>query len=420
MVGRRMAVTRLCRRQDLLSQLSCSQPRIEGKAVMKCISTLSTARTTNAALHDILGNLETESRAENADLTVIFSSTHHAEGLGRIASALLEQGRSRHVLGCTGESIVGADLEVEDGPALVIWSISLPGVEIVPVRLEEPDETLSELGDPWESPDEALVLLLGDPFSFRADQFLKRINNDVRGLRVVGGMASGSQVPGGNQLVLDSKAYEDGAVALLLRGRVSVRTVVSQGCRPIGRPLIVTKAEQNIIREVGRRPTLEVLREMFQELSSEDQRKVQEGLHIGCVINEYQESFDRGDFLVRNVSGADDTGAIQITDMIRVGQTVQFHVRDAETADEDLRVHLLRARDSAARSSSPVGALLFSCNGRGTRLFDKPNHDVSLIHEILGPIPVAGFFAMGEIGPVGGQNFVHGYTASIVLVEQRA
>jgi len=182
--------------------------------------------------------------------------------------------------------------------------------------------------------------------------------------------------------------------------------------------MIVTKAEQNVIREVGRRPVLQVLRDMFQELSPEDQRKLQDGLHIGRVINEYQESFHRGDFLVRNVRGADDSRAIQITDLARVGQTVQFHIRDAESADEDLRETLARARDKSPHPSPPAGALLFSCNGRGTRLFDAPDHDVSLIHEMLGPIPVAGFFAMGEIGPIGGQNFVHGYTASIVLFEQ--
>jgi small ligand-binding sensory domain FIST len=184
--------------------------------------------------------------------------------------------------------------------------------------------------------------------------------------------------------------------------------------------MLVTRAEQNIIRELGRRPALEVLREIFQELTEEDQRRLQDGLHIGRVINEYQESFQRGDFLVRNVIGADDSGAIQITDLVRVGQTVQFHVRDAETADEDLRLSLLHARDKAGHSGRPVGALLFTCNGRGTRLFGEPNHDVRLIHEILGPIAVGGFFAMGEIGPIGGQNFVHGFTSSVLLFDDRS
>ena len=192
-----------------------------------------------------------------------------------------------------------------------------------------------------------VLLLLADPFSFRVEELLKRFNQQVPGLRVVGGMASGSQVPRANQLVLDGKAFPDGAVAMFLDGGIKVGTVVSQGCRPIGRTMIVTRAENNVIRELGRRPALDALREMFQELSAEDQRRIQDGLHIGRVINEYQATFQRGDFLVRNVMGADDSGAIQINDLVRVGQTVQFHVRDAETADEDLREHLLLAREQS-------------------------------------------------------------------------
>lgn len=385
---------------------------------MKCISALSTARNTNAAFHQVLERLEEGMGEEPAGLTVLFSSMHHADELGRISALLLEQGRTRHVLGCTGETIIGEDREVEGSPALAAWSIALPDVEVRSLRLGDPGEAGGLPAEVADDPSGAVMLLLGDPFSFQPDEFLKQANVEARGLRVMGGMASGSQVPRANQLVLDGTAYHDGAVAVLLRGGVSVRTVVSQGCRPIGRTMIVTKAEQNIIREVGRRPVLQVLRELFQELSPEDQRRLQDGLHVGRVINEYQESFHRGDFLVRNVIGADDSGAIQITDMARVGQTIQFHIRDAETADEDLRENLARARDKSPHRSPPAGALLFSCNGRGTRLFDAPDHDVSLIHEMLGPVPVAGFFAMGEIGPIGGQNFLHGYTASIVLFDQ--
>jgi small ligand-binding sensory domain FIST len=383
---------------------------------MKCVSALSTARTTNAAFHQVLEQLDEKLAGDTADLTLIFASMHHADELGRISAAFLEQTRTRHILGCTGESIVGDAREVEGSSALSVWSISLPGVSILPLRLGEPGES----GIPWsadiENPDRSALLLLGDPFSFRTDDFLRQVDKEIRGLRVIGGMASGSQVPRANQLVLDSEVFPDGAVAMLLGGSLSITTVVSQGCRPVGHTMIVTKADQNVIRELGRRPALEVLRDMFQKLSSEDQRRIQDGLHIGRVINEYQGTFQRGDFLVRNVMGADDSGAIQITDVVRVGQTVQFHVRDAESADEDLR-SLLAARKPADR---PVGALLFTCNGRGTRFFDKADHDVGVIREVLGPIPVAGFFAMGEIGPIGGQNFLHGFTASIVLFEERS
>jgi small ligand-binding sensory domain FIST len=162
---------------------------------------------------------------------------------------------------------------------------------------------------------------------------------------------------------------------------------------------------------------LEVLREVFEELDEDDQARVQQGLHVGRVINEYQETFRRGDFLVRNVLGADEAGGIAISDFVRVGQTVQFHIRDAESADEDLH-GLLEAERRERPEARPRGALLFSCNGRGSRLFSGPNHDIGLIHEVLGPLPTTGFFAMGEIGPVGGQNFLHGFTASIVLFEE--
>jgi small ligand-binding sensory domain FIST len=353
---------------------------------------------------------------------VLFASPHHADDLGRGSRALLDAGLTRHVLGCTGEAVVGDGREVEGDPALAVWSATLPGVEVEPIRVVASGQAAVERARRLDDPKRALMLFLGDPFSFRIDEFLRAMNQEAPGLRVMGGMASGSQVPRGNQLVLDGESFPDGGAAILLSGPLEVRTIVSQGCRPIGRTMIVTKAENNVIGELGRRPALVALREMFQELSAEEQQKIQEGggLHIGRVINEYQGSFQRGDFLVRNMIGSDESGAIEITDLVRVGQTVQFHVRDAETADEDLREHLLRTRDQSRTTGRLAGALLFTCNGRGSRLFEEPDHDASLIREVLGPIPIAGLFAMGEIGPIGGQNFVHGYTASVVLFEQTA
>jgi small ligand-binding sensory domain FIST len=389
----------------------------EGTGV-KCISALSTAAQTNRAFEEIQQALEAGWNGEQADLTVLFSSMHHADELGAVARALIERGQTRHLLGCTGESIVGGDREIERGPALSAWSAQLPGVKVESVRLDVTENEQLPWSERIENTEQSTLLFLGDPFSYRIEEFLGHVDERAPGLRVLGGMASGSQVPRGNQLLLDDRAFMDGAVALLLSGPVSVRSVVSQGCRPIGRTMIVTKAENNVIQELGRRPALEMLREIYRELGPDDQQRVQEGLHIGRVINEYQDKFDRGDFLVRNVMGADDSGAIQITDLIRVGQTVQFHVRDAETADEDLRENLLRAREQARRTAWPIGALLFTCNGRGTRLFGEPNHDVGVIHEIFGPIPVAGFFAMGEMGPIGGRNFMHGFTASVLLLER--
>ncbi len=384
---------------------------------MKCVSALSTARSASTAFHQILESLEADPDGTPADLTVIFSSRHHASVLGKLSQAFLEQGRTRHVLGCTGEGVAGDDQEVEGRPALAVWSLTSPGVEIQPVRFDPGGGSLRQSLDALEKPAESTLILLADPFSFGVNDLLKLANEHLPGLRIVGGMASGGAEPGANRLLLDGEAFTDGAVALRLSGPIAIRTVVSQGCRPIGRTMLVTKAEQNVIRELGRRPALESLRELFLTLPQEDVEKVQEGLHIGRVINEYQESFHRGDFLVSNVVGADESGAMQISDLIRVGQTVQFHVRDAETADEDLRESLARVPRGGG-VGVPAGALLFTCNGRGSRLFGAPNHDVSVIREILGPIPIAGFFAMGELGPVGGQNFIHGYTASVAVFER--
>ena len=203
---------------------------------------------------------------------------------------------------------------------------------------------------------------------------------------------------------------------MLIDGPARIRTVVSQGCRPIGRPMIVTKADRNVISELGRRSAVEVLRELIEEADEADRNRVRQGLHIGRVINEYQEKFGRGDFLVRNVLGLTQDGGVAITDQIRVGQTVQFHVRDAQTADEDLHALLAAEKNLSSQFHETIqGALVFTCNGRGRRLFRTPDHDIDALRQQLGPIPAAGFFAMGELGPIGGRNFIHGFTASIVL-----
>ena len=383
---------------------------------MKCASALSLARETGTAIREVIDRVAEQLGGGGADLAVAFASADHAEGLGRLAAELRGAGLVRHLLACTGEAIVGGGREVEAAPALSLWAIRLPGVELRPIRLSFEDGAVE--GWPGDLPDapagRRTLLVLGDPFTFPTDPWLKQLQAQAPGLPVLGGMASGGRDPGCNRLVLDDGVHDDGAVAMLIDGPVAVRAVVSQGCRPVGRPMLVTKVEGNLIRELGRRPALEVLREVFEGLSPEEQELASQGLHVGRVINEYRESFGRGDFLVRNVLGADESGAIAITDAVRVGQTVQFHVRDAETADEDLRTLLASAR----REAPPAGALLFTCNGRGTRLFPAPDHDASALRDLLGPIPVAGFFAMGEVGPVGGQNFVHGFTASVALFEE--
>jgi small ligand-binding sensory domain FIST len=263
------------------------------------------------------------------------------------------------------------------------------------------------------SPDDFLIAL-GEPFSFPADFLLERLNEDQPNVPVLGGMASGGMSPGENRLIFGGSIVDEGAVVVHVSGAIRLRTVVSQGCRPIGRPLVVTKAERNVIYELGGKPSFMQLREIFDTLPTSEQRLVQTALHIGRVVSEYKERFDHGDFLIRNVMGIDgNSGAIAIGDYLRPGQTVQFHIRDEEASDAELKQLLAAARNSHRRA--PLGSLLFTCNGRGTRMFSQPHHDVQAVAAAFGPIPLAGFFAQGEIGPIGKQNFVHGFTASVGL-----
>jgi len=390
---------------------------------MPYAAALSTTRDTRQALDEVCNRALEELQA-TPDLALLFFSPHHSEAAPSLARTAQQRLAARCLLGCGGEAIVGNAQEIEAAPALSLWLGSWSAqVELQPFHLvvEQTPDGLSLLGWPdallSADPVRAAMLLLGDPFTFPANLFLDRMNEDHPGLRVMGGMSSSGRRAGETQLLKGDQALAQGAVGVLLQGAISVRSIVSQGCRPIGQHMIITQAQENIVAELGGQPPLVRLQQLWEELSPRDQQLFQRGLHIGRVINEYQGQFQRGDFLVRNVLGLDrETGSLAITDNVRVGQTVQFHVRDAETADEDL--HALLQADGRSHDKRPGGALVFTCNGRGTRLFSEPHHDARVVRAEVGAVPLAGFFAMGELGPVGGQNFIHGFTASVVLFEE--
>jgi small ligand-binding sensory domain FIST len=385
-------------------------------------SSLSTAAQTADALTEALTTAR-EALGTRPNFGFVFLSHHHVEQIdliaGRISSLLTTP---ENLLGCTGEAIAGRGREIEEHPALSVWLAALPNTKITTFPLEFhrthegnaiggwPDE----LAESWNPGD--FLFALGEPFSFPADVMLEKLNEDRPGVVVAGGMASGGHAPGQNRLIRGRQILHEGAVVAHLSGGVRLRTVVSQGCRPIGKPFVVTKAERNVVYELGGHAALEQLRGIFQTLPTCEQALVNRGLHLGRVVSEYRDHFEQGDFLVRNVIGGDaNTGAIAIGDYIRPGQTVQFHVRDAASADAELRQLLAAVRDDSLQS--PRGALLFTCNGRGTRLFPEPHHDAQAVEQVLGNTPLAGFFAQGEIGPIGGQNFLHGFTASLAILE---
>ena len=353
------------------------------------------------AVGEVIGEL-LEAVGHAPDLAVLFASAAHRDAIGEMADAIRRVLAPTVLVGTTAVSVIGGPLEVEERPAVSLWAAARSPAR--PVRLEavRTHEGWAVGGMPDDA--EGTLLVLPDPFTFPSEFLL----NAGPGLTVVGGLASAATRPGGNRLVLNNEVYSDGAVGVLLGPDVDVRTVVSQGCRPIGQPFTVTKSDGNIVAEMGGRTAVDRLRETLLGLDEADRALVAKGLHVGVVIDEHKSEFDRGDFLIRGLIGADeDSGALAVGDAVAVGTTVQFQVRDAATADEDLRELMA---DASAGS-----ALVFTCNGRGTHLFDGPDHDAAVVHEALDRAPVAGMFCAGEIGPVGGRNFLHGFTASVVL-----
>ena len=342
------------------------------------------------------------------DLAVLFVTAPQAGALEDIASSVRRLLNPRVLIGATAVSVIGGSQEIEEKPAIVLWAARF-GVDITPVRLEaipSPDGTIVAGGNSLNSGDGTL-LLLNDPFSFPADEILDHLAEIAPGIAVIGGMASAARGPGGNILVLDDELFRDGAVGVHLPPAISVEAVVSQGCRPVGQPLVVTRSERNVVYELAGRPAVERLNEVVERLSEQDRRLLANGLHIGRVIDEHRVEYGRGDFLIRGVIGADRAiGAIAVGDQMEVGATVQFQVRDAVSADEDLRAML--------DGRSADGALVFTCNGRGSHLFGVAGHDAEVVSELTGA-PVGGMFCAGEVGPVGGRNFVHGFTASVAL-----
>jgi small ligand-binding sensory domain FIST len=390
---------------------------------MPFAAALSTAESTARALDEVCAAVAGQLNG-NPDLACVFFTSQHANAAAGLARALHERLNPKCMIGTVGEAVVGAGREIEHEAGLSLWLGKWPaGVELESCQLtpQKTPDGLSLLGWPDAlvecGPNPGTMILLGDPFTFPAQEiFLPQVDADYPGLRVHGGMASGMAGPGETPLILGPEVVDVGAVGVLLRGPVGVRSVVSQGCRPIGTPLVITKGHDNIIEQLGGEPAMAKLKAMYDALPAHDQDLFQRGPHVGLAMNEYRDQFGRGDFLVRNVYSVDRAkGTVAITDRVRVGQTIQFQVRDADSADEDLR--LLLRRELAGIPATPQGVLVFTCNGRGTRLFEKPDHDAAALRAEIGPVPTAGLFAAGEFGPVGKRNLLHGFTASVVLFD---
>lgn len=364
------------------------------------------------AVGELVGQVLDELQAE-PDVAVLFVTGQSVGAVEDIAGSVRQLLRPAVLVGASAVSVVGGPREVEDRAAVGLWAGRTGPV--TPFRLTtriEGGAAVTEGAERLRGDGPRTAMVLADPFTFAADALVAQCGGPD-GTTFVGGLASAGNGPGGNRLVLDDEVFLDGAVGFVLPQGLEHSAVVSQGCRPVGQPFVVTKADRNVILELGGRPATERLAGLVQSATEDERSLLAGGLHLGKVIDERRAEYRRGDFLIRGVLGADrSSGGVLVNDVVEVGSTVQFQVRDAATATEDLE------RVLAGRSAE--SALLFTCNGRGQRLFGEPDHDASRVHTFTGSRATAGMFCAGEVGPVGDRSFLHTYTASVLLLGEGA
>ena len=358
----------------------------------------------------------------SADLVFAFISSHHAPSYYSVVELVRSRFPGATVIGCSAGGVIGAGHEVEKTPGVALTAASLPGVVITPFEFEKEELPSPDAPpDAWEAligvpaSDHPSIVLLPDPFTLPSEALVEGLDYAYPGSVKIGGLASGGTVNGANALFSNRGTRRSGAVGVALSGNVVVESVVAQGCRPIGKAMVVTGSNDNVITELDGQLPLDVLRNLFDEGDEREKRLIRRSLQIGILMDPFQDEFAGGDFLIRNVIGADgNNGALAVGERIREGQVVQFHVHDATTASDDLGASLMRYA-SDHPDAAPAGALLFSGLGRGERLFGMVDHDTDLFQSVVGSMPITGFFCNGEIGPVGGSTFLHGYTSSFAL-----
>lgn len=413
---------------------------------MKWASALSTQPEAALAVSEAAAQINQTLDGQAPDLLVVFVAPQHRDAFLRLPRLLQSEFPGALIFGCSGGGIIGGrvvlgapgrpgnagnpgngDLparEIEGEVALSLTAAVLPGVRLRPFYFDLDEGPTDAAG--WHEllgPDlqSRGFLLLPDPFSCDIEQLLGSLDAAYPDASKVGGVASGGRSAGGNAMFLDADVYRQGVIGLALSGELALETLVAQGCRPIGTPLITTRCENNLLLELNGHPALQVLRELFDSLSPADQQLFRRSLFLGTQMKDDQIEYRHGDFLIRNLMGlVPDRAAIAVGAQLTPYQAVQFHLRDADASAEDLRQHLCAAVAHSDKTGiRPAGALLFSCLGRGEGLYGTPDHDSRLIHESLGPLPLGGFFCNGELGPVGGKTFLHGYTSSIALFRPR-
>lgn len=374
-----------------------------------------------SALQAWAEKLRSQLAAPEVSLGLIFMTPRLFPYASQILEILQVHARISLLVGCSSTGLIQGQDELEQNGGLVLGLFGFEDAKLRTHRFTQ--NQVEEANGPayWHSetgvnPDQTNGwLVFSDPFHLDSDSWLRQWNEAYAPIPILGGMASGDPSEHRTQVYLDGHVFEEGGVAISFEGGIRLGSLIAQGCTPIGETWTITKAERNVIHQIANRPAYEVLMETFKNLPADEQERTRGNLFVGLVIDEYLDEFKQGDFLIRNLVGADpNSGCIVVGAFPRIGQTLQFQRRDAAAASDDMR-NLLLGLQPDVQSEVIYGACLCCCNGRGERLFGRPNHDAGMIQEQLGPFGMAGFFCNGEIGPVGEQSFLHGYTASLAL-----
>lgn len=407
-------------------------------AAMKWASASSEHIRTDTALEHVFEELHEKLQGAQPDVAFVFASRQHTTHFNRIGSIVNGALKPAHLLGCTGGAVIGGGYELEMRPGISVTAAVMPGVTIKSFKLEDSDLPGPDDGPrKWEeavgvpAASDPKFVVLADPYSMhRCEDMLHGFDYAFPKAVKIGGLASGADGPGKNALYLDQECLRSGTVGLAMTGALEVDTLVAQGCRPIGVPMKITRCMKNLLVELDKKPALMVAQELYQECNEADQKLIEQGLlFLGIVMDPFKEGEPKaGDFLIRNVIGMDgQRGVLAIGAILDEGQTVQFHLRESEAASKDLESVLrrysterLNATHGEALPVPPRGALLFSCLGRGMGLYGKSNHDSDAFTSEFGNVPLGGFFCNGEIGPVGGTTYIHGFTSCFGIFRNKA
>ena len=393
---------------------------------MRWASAVDTDNSLTAAVDHAAEKIFNDLGKQEPDLLTVFVSGQHAPYFNQLSGLLRREFDSAFIFGCCATGVIGGGREVEDRPGLALTGAVMPGVRMKGIHLDAAqvppayaEQHVWEDAMQMTASQQPSFLVLSDPYSFETETLVRGLDRAYPSAAKVGGLASGARQAGGSALYLGSHMYRSGAIALALTGNIQIDAVVAQGCRPIGDPMFVTAAHENLIRELDGHVPRDALATLFEQLPPSDRDIFSQSLFLGLAMRSDAEQYVPGDFLIRNILGMDpQTGALWVNAHVPANSVVQFHLRDASTSAYDLERALTHYRASTVSATSS-GALLFSCAGRGMGLYGQTDHDSNAFRRLVADVPIGGFFCDGEIGPVQNSTYLHGYTSAFAVFSER-